>query len=107
MASKPSFTEILKTAKNIQNQVSAAQKDMHNKQYPIEHSLFEANLGGDDFIHSLVFKDAAKNVTLTELADALVEAINAVKAEIKQENKSRMAEITKNMFPGDFGDGQQ
>ncbi len=107
MTSKPSFAKIVETAKVIQDQLTTAQKNMQSKKYPIEHALFVAELGGDDLIHSLRFTDAAAGVSLTALSEALVTTINAVKTGIKAENKTHIAEITKNMFSGDFGDDSQ
>ena len=104
MASKPSFTEILKTAKSIQNQVSQAQKDMQNKRYSVDHPLFSATIGGDDMLYELTFTQEAKDASLEEIANILITELNRTRTHAKKESKERMASITKDMMPGGLGD---
>ena len=99
MASKPSFMEILKTAKNIQGQVASVQKEMESRTYAIKHEWFEGTIGGNDLIQSLHFLPAAEGVALEALATALVAELNGKMMDIKKENKTKMENITKDMLP--------
>lgn len=96
--------EILRTAKDLQSKVKQAQEGMSKEVFSVEHDFFNLTISGDETIQALSFTETAGSVELSQIADALVEQINKIKADIKNQNKEKMSAITKGILPGDFGD---
>ena len=101
MSSTPSITELLKSAKQLQGQVSAMQKTMEKEHFTHTNDYFTLVMNGERQLQTLSFLAASKELDQETLAKEIVKAHNVLVEEVKKKTKLKIADLSKGILPSE------
>ena len=90
----PSITELLKSAKQLQNQVSQMQKEMEQQSFEASTDHLTITMNGDRQLQSLRFHESARELSLESLAEEIIATQTRLTSDVKKQTQSKIADLS-------------